>query len=553
MGDYDDSTAFMGQKGPYFYATFLRLNVIFISTGFIGLYIVFVGATPPHNCFIPDSNNLSEVWRKAIIPMEVVNGYEKESKCSRYKLDVVRNLSALGYIPGLDVNLTEIEQERCLDGWSYSKDIYQSTIVTEWDLVCDNEWKAPFASSTLFIGFLIGSLVSGLLSDRFGRKNVVFGALAVQTLSLFTQAFSPSWEVFCIVFTVVGGSSISLYLSAFVLGTEVLSKSMREIFTTLGAFLHYCIGYMILPGIAYAMREWRTLLIILSSLSVVYIPLWWFISESPRWLLSQGRVEEAEAILREAARRNRVAAPEIIFEDTELDVASPPTKKYSMIDVVRTSNTRCITLVCLFLWMAVNIGYYGLSLNTSNLSGDPHLNCFFSALTEVPAYVVSTILLRKCQRRPLLATFLLLGGGMLFVIQFIPNNLQGVAIAAEMVGKFAFTVCFTVVYIYTAEIYPTVVRSAGVGMCSSAARLGTIAAPYVIYLGSVNKYLPYIIMGSMTIVVSAGNLLLPETFRKVLPETVEQMQQFKGLCRKDPNSFQKKKGNTQSVFNEVKF
>ena len=61
----------------------------------------------------------------------MVNGKEELSKCSRYRLDVVRNLSAQGYIPGRDINLTDLEQEGCEDGWSYSKTIYQSTIVTE--------------------------------------------------------------------------------------------------------------------------------------------------------------------------------------------------------------------------------------------------------------------------------------------------------------------------------------------------------------------------------------------------------------------------------------
>lgn len=52
-----------------------------------------------------------------------------------------------------------------------------------------------------------------------------------------------------------------------------------------------------------------------------------------------------------------------------------------------------------------------------------------------------------------------------------------------MTGKFGFTMAFSIVYIYTAEIYPTVLRNVGIGMCSSAARIGSITAPYVIYLG----------------------------------------------------------------------
>lgn len=72
--------------------------------------------------------------------------------------------------------------------------------------------------------------------------------------------------------------------------------------------------------------------------------------------------------------------------------------------------------------MAINIGYFGLSLNTTNLSGDPFLNCFLSAVTEVPAYIVSTFLLKSCPRRPVLSAFLIIGGGFLLLVQLIPES-----------------------------------------------------------------------------------------------------------------------------------
>ncbi|XP_061608675.1 organic cation/carnitine transporter 2-like [Phyllopteryx taeniolatus] len=526
MGDYNEDTAFLGQTGPHFWTTFILLNTIFVSTGFNGLYIVFVGAVPEHRCLVPEVN-LTAAWQDAIIPITEVDGREVRSQCRRYKLDVVRNLSAKGYAPVTDANLTGLEQESCLDGWSYSKDIYQANIVTEWDLVCDNQWKVPFASSTLFVGYLLGSLISGQLSDRFGRKKIVFISLGAQSISVLLQSFSQSWRMFCITFLFVGASQISIYISAFVLGTEVLSKTLRVIFTTLGAFLFYCIGYMMLPWIAYSIRDWRTLLAVLSAISVVYIPLWWFIPESPRWLITQGRVAEAEAIIRDAARKNKVEAPLVIFRGSE---SLPPSKAYTMLDVLRSKNIRCITLMCLVLWIAINVGYFGLSLNTSNLSGNPFMNCFLSATTEVPAYVVSTWLLKRCPRRALLSTFLVIGGGVLLLIQFIPPSLEYVALALEMTGKFGFTMAFGIVYIYTAEIYPTVLRNLGMGICSSAARIGSITAPYVIYLGTYNKVLPYILMGSLTIASSVVNIFLPETLNKDLPETLEQMQEWQGLC-----------------------
>lgn len=68
------------------------------------------------------------------------------SRCSRYRLDVVRNLSDQGLLPGRDINVTELEQEECLNGWSYSKDIYQSTIVSEVQMV----------HFCIFFGVLVG-------------------------------------------------------------------------------------------------------------------------------------------------------------------------------------------------------------------------------------------------------------------------------------------------------------------------------------------------------------------------------------------------------------
>ncbi|KAJ4930067.1 hypothetical protein JOQ06_019081 [Pogonophryne albipinna] len=130
MKDYDESTAFLGQWGRFQQVVFFLLCASIVPNGFGVFSVVFLTDIPRHHCLIPEEN-LTQDWRDAIIPIEVVNGKQEQSRCSRYRLDVVRNLSAQGFIPGRDVNLTELEQEGCVDGWSYSKDNYQSTIVSE--------------------------------------------------------------------------------------------------------------------------------------------------------------------------------------------------------------------------------------------------------------------------------------------------------------------------------------------------------------------------------------------------------------------------------------
>ncbi|XP_030649955.1 solute carrier family 22 member 5-like [Chanos chanos] len=523
MKDYDETTAFLGHWGSFQKIVFFLLCTSTVPNGFSAFSVVFLADTPAHHCKIPDGN-LSESWRAASIPVVEVNGQKQQSKCWRYRLDVIRNLSALGYSPQ-DINLTDIEQERCVDGWTYSKDIYQSTIVTEFDLVCNNEWKQPFTSSVYFIGVLSGSFFSGQLSDRFGRKPVLFLTMLIQSLFTFIQMFSPSWEVFSILFFIVGLGQISNYVAAFVLGTEILVESVRVLYSSLGVCLFFAIGYMLLPLIAFFIRDWRMLLLTMSLPALIYIPLWWFIPESPRWLLSLGRVEEAEAILRDAAKKNKVTAPEVIFKKLEgEEKTSKPEETHNILDLLRTRNIRHTTLILCLVWLTLSMGYFGLSLNTSRLHGDPFLNCFFSAAIEVPAYIISWLSLRYLPRRLSSSLSMLLGGVMLFLIQAVPPNLPGLSVALEMAGKFGIAIGTALMFAYSGELYPTVLRNTAVGFCAMVSRIGSTIAPYFFHLGGNYKHLPHILLGCLCVLSSSTTLFLPESFRKPLPETIQQMQ-----------------------------
>ncbi|XP_027283324.1 solute carrier family 22 member 5 isoform X3 [Cricetulus griseus] len=421
MRDYDEVTAFLGEWGPFQRLIFFLLSASIIPNGFNGMSIVFLAGTPEHRCLVPDTVNLSSAWRNHSIPLETKDGLQVPQSCRRYRLATIANFSALGLEPGVDVDLEQLEQESCLDGWEYSKDVFQATIVTEWDLVCQNDWKGPFTISLFFVGVLIGSFISGQLSDRF-------------------------------------------------------------------------------------------------------------IPESPRWLISQGRIREAEVIIRRAAKTNGIVAPSTIFDLNELqDLNSKKPQLHHIYDLIRTRNIRILTIMSIILWLTISVGYFGLSLDTPNLHGDIYVNSFLSAAVEVPAYVLAWLLLQHLPRRYSISAALFLGGSVLLFLQLVPSELFYMSTTLVMVGKFGITSAYSMVYVYTAELYPTVVRNMGVGVSSTASRLGSILSPYFVYLGAYDRYLPYILMGSLTILTAILTLFFPESFGVPLPDTIDQMLRIKGI------------------------
>ncbi|NXH91077.1 S22A5 protein, partial [Edolisoma coerulescens] len=412
-----------------------------------------------------------------------------------------------------------------------------NSLSLQWNLVCANDWKGPLSTSLFFVGVLLGSFISGQLSDKFGRKNVLFATLAMQTGFSFIQVFSTSWEMFSVLFVLVGMGQISNYVAAFVLGTEILGKSIRVLFCTLGVCIFYAFGYMLLPLFAFFIRDWRMLLLALTLPGLLCIPLWWVIPESPRWLISQGRFQEAEDIIRKAAKTNGITAPDVILDPSELqDVNSQKQQTYTILDLMKTRNILTITIMSVLLWMIISVGYFGLSLDTPNLHGDVYVNCFLSAVIEVPAYIISWLLLRNLPRRYSMAAALFLGGCVLLFIQLVPSHIRALSILLVMLGKFGITSAFSMVYVYTAELYPTVVRNMGVGASSMASRLGSILSPYFVYLGAYDRFLPYILMGSLTVLSGILTLFLPESYGMPLPDTIDQMLLVKGLEYRPPSS-----------------
>ncbi|XP_074649709.1 organic cation transporter protein-like [Tubulanus polymorphus] len=295
-------------------------------------------------------------------------------------------------------------------------------------------------------------------------------------------------------------------------------------------FVWWSLGMMLLDLMAYFIRNWRHLQLAVALMPFITVIDIWLIPESVPWLLSKGKVEQAEEIVKKAAAFNRTTLPEHPFK---VDAEVKDEKELGRMTLFREPILRRNTLILCVLWFVNCLVYYGLSLSAAELAGDRFLNFFLTALVEIPATICCMCVLdSRAGRRISLIGFHVLAGISLILLVFIPSvtangtDLTPLAVFMTSVGKFSITASYDVVIQYSLELFPTCIRNTGLGTASFTAPVAGTLAPFAAYLARLVPWAPGVIFGIMSLLVGMLALLLPETRGRPLPHTVEDMKEW---------------------------
>ncbi|XP_071956859.1 organic cation transporter protein-like [Antedon mediterranea] len=162
--------------------------------------------------------------------------------------------------------------------------------------------------------------------------------------------------------------------------------------------------------------------------------------------------------------------------------------------------------------------YFGISISTSGLGIDPYLVFIINGFLEYPAHFTTLVLIDKYGRRRMFCLFMMTSTISCLTAGFIKPG--AVLVTIVMVGKYAVTSAFGSIFVHSAEVYPTPVRSAGMGVASMAGRFGSIFSPLVPLLSYWWKPLPVLFFSCLSFLSSLSCLLLPETVGRKLPQTI---------------------------------
>ncbi|KAM8939226.1 solute carrier family 22 member 6-A-like [Pelodytes ibericus] len=434
-------------------------------------------------------------------------------------------------------NTTNVDTRPCSSGWEYNKDEFASTIITEWDLVCSSKNKRQMAQSIYMAGVLVGAIILGGLSDRYGRRALLIWSYMQMAISGICTAFSPNYLSYCVFRFLTGMALSGIGLNTTALIVEWIPTKVRTIAGTLAGY-NYTFGQLLLAGIAYGIRDWRWLQLCVSAPFIIFFLYSWWFPESARWLVLSGRPEQAVKEIKRVAKFNgkREEGEKITLETLKVDMMKEMAcgkSTYSIVDLVRTSALRRISCGVSFVWFSTSFSYYGLAMDLQKFGVSIYLIQVIFGAVDIPAKLVSTTSMIYIGRKVTQSVSLILGGLAVLANIFVPADLQIVRTCLAVFGKGCFAASFSCAFLYATELYPTVIRQNGLGLCSTMARIGGIVAPLVKMLGDVYPLLPLVIYGSAPIISGLMVYFLPETVNKPLPDTIEEVESSKKTSSKE--------------------
>ncbi|XP_072932966.1 solute carrier family 22 member 1-like [Epargyreus clarus] len=401
-----------------------------------------------------------------------------------------------------------------------------NSIVAEFDLGCQ-PWKRTLIGTVHNLGLVVSFILSGFISDRYGRKVIIVGTpLMVGMAGLLKSFATDYWTLLVLEFleTALGYGNASMILSL-----ETVSQNSRVVYSCILDFLS-SFGGAFFGLIAWKVPYWRYMMRAIYAPLLVVVFYIFLVDEGVRWLLAHNRRDEAVRVLNKVAKINKItlsnkakAMLEKISDDrSKAEGAGQPlpSETPQILSVLRSRKIvmrMVLIAACFFCCMFV---YNGAIINSASISGNKYLNFSAMMLVAVPTRMVTALTLTKFGRKAPICVAYCLCALFFMTSAFIPKSIGWASILFYLAGKMCSSYGNFSVHVVAMEVFPTTSRNSLTNIATTVGRLGSVLASQAPLLEKYMSGLPSMVFAVVALGPAVLALLLPDTSRSALPDRV---------------------------------
>ena len=420
-------------------------------------------------------------------------------------------------------------EEFCKDESKYNIIFDYKNIVDNYSLkyklYCKRNKLCPFLNSSFFFGAVIGVTICANFPDKIGRLPVLKFLMIINIIAQLNYLFSINfYHILIIAFFSGFATYCNSVLSLMIVETmdpiwSGLTMSARSAsYGLVGIVLGFY--FMIINNLFFLL-----FLNVIISVLGYWIVLKYFV-ESPRWLNSQNRLDEAIEVMRQMAITNNSKQHFEEFLEVNKDILIESKKEiktvkhqYDIIQIFKLKSQQYFIFNLMYIWFFITVCFYGNFTALNRNKGNLFLNSIFTYTGEVISEMSSGVLANSFGRVRVTEILSYLGGFAFILSYFMQKDYDLLRSIILFISSFGFSGSLNLLYIYTNELFPLSIKALTFGFMYLMSRAGGVAIP--LFLAS--DYYP-IILGGLSI--SCGYLMgkLPETLGKKLlddvPETI---------------------------------
>ncbi|KAH6925609.1 hypothetical protein HPB50_007990 [Hyalomma asiaticum] len=471
-----------------------------------------------------------DAWKNASVPLEADG--KTRSPCLRYE-------PPLPY--PTDTGFENRTMVPCDAGWDYDADTESDvvSIVVEWNLVCGRRWMLRVMSSVYALGGAVGAPLAGVAADAMGRRPVLCVWLFLVLLCGVSLAFAGTLLLFATLRALLSAAVASVLVTSLVVLFEVTDTQHRALFCSLAMASASFTAALYGEIFYYLELSWNACQVAFMVPTSVLVLAVYMMDESPCWLLAVSNTRRAEQVLTWAAHVNMVDLD--VFKERLSGLKAELKKQQETqaslsasilshdqgaraTDLVVNRRLRKRTAVMVGCWFLVFAVFFNLR-SIDAMHGNAVARAVLTSLKLTGILVDVHIITRAGRRRTLAFSMVALSAmslalALVYLLQAPDELLIGVVVSSLLV----FDMCVISMFLISAELYPTVVRAAGLAFGYGCGRLGTFVSPFITDIRQAElKGAAYGVAAALLLHFGVMALGLPETTQLQPANTMRDM------------------------------